>query len=105
MGPPKKSIKVVTPTKEQAEILNQQFVTVFSDTTPPTTYHERILNAKMNEIMIDVDGVHKQLVTLTVNKAAGPDGISPKVLKELADVLAKPLITVCQNSRLRYSHR
>ena len=83
---------------ERADILNEQFVSVFSDTTPPTTYNELILNAKMNEIIIDVYAVHKQLVTLKVNKAAGPDGISPRVLKELADVLAKPLTTLFQNS-------
>ena len=60
--------------KEPADILNDQFLSVLSDTTPPTTYHELIMNAQMNEIMIDVDAVHKQLVTLKVS--AGPDGIS-----------------------------
>ena len=98
VGPLKKGTKVVTSAKERAEILNQQFVSVFSDPTPPTNYHELTLKAKMSEIMIDVNGVHKQLVTLKVNKAAGPDGISPRVLKELADVLAKPLTTLFQNS-------
>ena len=52
----------------------------------------------MSEIIIDINGVHKQLATLKVNKATGPDGISPRVLRELADVLAKPLTTLFQSS-------
>ena len=46
----------------------------------------------MTDIVIDRNGVHKQLKTLN------PDGISPRVLKELTDVLAAPLTTLFQAS-------
>ena len=40
----------------------------------------------------------KQLTNLKPNKAAGPDGISPRVYKELASVLAGPLTDLFQLS-------
>ena len=48
----------------------------------------------MEDIVVDVEGVHKQLRALNPNKDPGPDGISPRVLRELADILALPLTTL-----------
>ena len=35
--------------------------------------------------------MEKALRTLNINKSPGPDGIHPRILKELADVLSLPL--------------
>ena len=52
----------------------------------------------MPEITVTQDGVEKLLKNLKPNKAAGPDRISPSVLKELADVLSQPLTQIYQTA-------
>ena len=52
----------------------------------------------MPDIQVVKRGVWKQLHNLKPNKAAGPDGISPRVYKELASVLAGPLTSLFQLS-------
>jgi hypothetical protein len=47
----------------------------------------------MNDINITVSGVEKLLSKLNPTKAAGPDNITPRVLKELAPFIA-PILTV-----------
>ena len=52
----------------------------------------------MPDIQVVKRGVLKQLHNPKPNKAAGPDGISPRVYKELASVLAGPLTSLFQLS-------
>ena len=52
----------------------------------------------MKNITISKGGVTKQLKILDPYKAAGPDNISPRVLRENAEVLASPLATHFQLS-------
>ena len=56
------------------------------------------LQANMKDIIIDRNGVRKQLTSLNPAKACGPDGIGPRVLRELADILAGTLTTLFQSS-------
>ena len=81
---------------EKAEVLNQQFHSVFktSSQESPTTSD----NNDMPPISIAAEGVRSQLQKLNPYKATGPDNISPRVLKELADVLARPLAALFQTS-------
>ena len=48
--------------------------------------------------MIQAQGVEKLLANLSPYKACGPDGISPRVLKELAKELAPALTIIFQSS-------
>ena len=82
--------------KQKAEILNAQFTTVFSEPLADIDYTELALNSKMTDIAIVKNGVHKQLNSWNPHKAAMPNGISPRVLRELADVLEPPLTTLFQ---------
>ena len=84
--------------KGKADILNQQFESVFTHETPPT---EDLLPThspypRMADITFTTPGVEKILKNLNAHKAAGPDDISPRILKELATTIA-PILTVIFN--------
>ena len=42
--------------------------------------------------------VKKKLDGLNPNKSAGPDGLHPRVLRELSEVISKPLTTIMHKS-------
>ena len=98
IGPLRCGEALATQPLEKAELLNAQFVSVFSKPSDPIQYASTTINSKMPEIKISEAGVRKQLKALKTNKSCGPDGIHPRVLKELADVLAAPLTTLFQTS-------
>ena len=52
----------------------------------------------LNDINLNSDEIRQVLKSLPIGKASGPDGISNRVLKELADELAAPLCSVFNQS-------
>jgi len=50
--------------------------------------------------IIQEEAVNDLLCHLDTHRSMGPDGIHPRVLKELAEELAKPLSIICQQSWL-----
>ena len=52
----------------------------------------------MPDIKFTIDGVSKLLKNLEPSKAPGPDGMTPRVLKELADEIAPSLTHIFQRS-------
>ena len=54
---------------------------------------DRKSHSRMGKITITEGGVEKQLGILNPGKASGPDGISPKIPKELSHEIA-PLLKV-----------
>ena len=92
--------------KGKAEILNRQFVNAFSkrqpislaqSSTDATGNHS---THPMPNIEVTSKGVEKLLANLKPDKAAGPDQIQPRVLKQLSTVIATPLAMIF-NSSLR----
>ena len=82
----------VSDAKGKAQILNEQYTSVFNplDSQAPEvglTDHPTLPPIKVTE-----ERVQKMLKNLNANKAAGPDLISPRLLKELATELA-PVLT------------
>ena len=87
---------LVTDATKKAEVLNRQFQSVFTPTTPDIL--QTNTSSEMNPIQIGIEGVQAQLQRLNPYKATGPDNISPRVLKEMADVLSAPLTALFQSS-------
>ena len=95
-----------TATVEKANILNTQFQSVFTKIIPLKLCHliEFILPMSlpfptMPEITISVNGVAKQLSKLNPGKAAGPDGLTSRILKELHTEIA-PILADIYNASL-----
>lgn len=100
--------KLITDAKEQAELLNRQFQSVFSPATPYSAedFKSRcqLDPHRETDTIHDIDitevGVLKLLQSLDPHKASGPDGISPRVLRELATELS-PVLTLIFRSSLK----
>ena len=89
--------------REKAEILNAQFSSVFttddpSDFPDQTPWHEDLRHPDIADIQISEDGVEKLLKDLNPHKAMGPDGLHPRILKQLASTIAPTLQVIFQKS-------
>ena len=81
--------KTTNGNKEKVAALNRYFSTVF--TVGDMLYDKSIPNKtdnKLLEIHISVDKIMKKLQKLKTGKSPGPNGIHPRVLKELIEVIS-----------------
>ncbi|KAF7241053.1 RNA-directed DNA polymerase from mobile element jockey [Varanus komodoensis] len=90
----------VTDTREQAQMLNDYFVSVFSPKQDGGYPHRGLdevgdLGAQIRVSPLEVKGL---LRALDITKASGPDGLHPRVLGELAGVLSRPLASIFETS-------
>ena len=76
----------------KAQILNEQYTSVFNPLDCQAPDRDPTDHPVLPPIIVTVEGVQKMLQNLNANKAAGPDQISPRLLKELAPELA-PILT------------
>ena len=91
--------RLFSDSQSKADILNQQFTSVFSveDTTTIPTPPGDVFPS-MPDIVVHFRGVHKLLSNIKPNKASGPDSIPCRVLKEAALELAPVLMDIFNSS-------
>jgi len=80
---------------EKFEVLNILFASVFTskislqETQVPETKGK--VCSKEDVPLVEEDEVRQYLSNLDIHKSMGPDGMNPQVLREVADVIARPL--------------
>lgn len=98
VAPLKVNGQLTSDPKLKAEALNNQFQSVFTRETEFVSDTPHPVFDSMTPIFISTPGVRQLLSKLDPTKASGPDNISPRVLKELCDVIADPLARVFRKS-------
>ena len=107
VSPLKQAGKLVFDPREQAQLLNIQFHSVFSpkENISAKEFDHRCPPApnfpkypECDDIKISNAGVEKLLFSLDPNKAWGPDGITPRLLKTVAKEITPALTLLFQNS-------
>ena len=87
--------------QEQAEVLSHFFASVLEKEPPgeiPTLPSRQLITPPLEDINITEDKVLKRLKKLNPNKSCGPDQLSPKLLKEIAEPLAPTLTKLYKSS-------
>ena len=87
--------------QEKTETFLRHFSSVF--TIEPTdempNFEKRLYTDELNDIKITDNIVITKLNKLKTNKSPGPDKLHPRVLRDVSDVIAKPVTMILKNSK------
>jgi hypothetical protein len=89
IAPLKKGTNLISDSKGKAELLLNQFKSVFTKPTNNDLPSTRIQSKNnIRQIIIDQKDLEKLLTNINLSKASGPDNIPNRILKECAIHLA-----------------
>ncbi|XP_072885546.1 uncharacterized protein [Hemitrygon akajei] len=90
---------IVMGDKEVAEELNEYFASVFTEEDISNiTDIQGCQGREICAVTITTEKIHRKLNSLRVDKSPGPDGMHPRVLKEVAVEIAEALAMIFQKS-------
>ena len=100
IAPLRKQGQLVCDSKERAEILVDQFESVFTkdDTEQQRPPLPKRVDEDLPPLTVGIDGVTKLLKNIKVDKAAGPDEIPNRVLQLCAEEAAPAITAIFQRS-------
>ena len=94
---------VYSDSKAKAEILNSQFVSVFNKDTDSRLPDLNFQYSEMANFTIHTNGIEKLLKGLSDHKASGPDKISNRLLKLLAEEVS-PILQILFEATLKQGY-
>ena len=73
--------------------MNKQYAKTFTieDTSYTPTFPDKNILSYLVDIMVEEAVVRELLLGLRIDKSPGPDQLHPRILKEVAEIIAKPL--------------
>ena len=85
--------KIIVDEREKTDLFNTYFsnASTVDDTNAEIPLPEQIYPNKLNSILVTADDIKDQLAILDTSKCYGPDGVSPKLVKEAGHILISPL--------------
>ena len=91
---------VASTDQDKANLLNTYFSDVFTreNTDDMPSCDQKVYDSPLSEVRFTQENVEKKLEKLKIDKSAGPDGLHPRVLRELSSVLSKPLYLLFHKS-------
>ena len=98
IGPLKKNGVVVTDPKEQAEILNGQYASVFTNDINDIEEATEYSQTRLEDVEFTEEKICNAIDRLNDQSASGPDGIPARVIKEMKDEITKPLLLLFRKS-------
>ena len=89
----KENGELTTNDEEKAQVLNDFFSSVFTreDQTNIPEPTQREVPKPLTKVNFTAANIEKRLLKLKTSKSPGPDGLHPRILKELAKEISKPL--------------
>ena len=92
---------IITETIDKANLLNNFFrdqIIIDDYNIDPPTVTAYPVFSELDSLILTSDDVLSVLKLLPIGKAAGPDGVSNRILKELSEQIAEPLTSLFNES-------